>query len=380
MNVDEVIDIKNNITRLGVSIDDITKVIAALKIDKQMVLSANTPIPPSVACRVTYDPKGLILKGEDLRIDDIPELPLGKITGLEKILNRKLEVDSTKSVDTTIVRAKIQAGTGIKINYDEDGLITSSTDLLLSDIPDLSIAKIIGLEDRLTFMESQFNNGSDEEVKEETITPGTFTKITYGPNGKIISGCKLSIDDIPMDLIIKLNTIENRIPNLASQQTLEALIQDVQKKAYSNPPITPGTYTKVKVDDQGLITFGGILNINDLPELQMKDITNLESTLRKKADQSDLIDLMNTVSSISNNNGSSEIVQMQNDLLIKADKEDLRTTDNKIENLQNTINTLVDNLPSEFIINQLKQIQETLNTLSGRVTTVERQLKIPANI
>lgn len=376
MDPNEVIDIKNKIASLGESIDDISKVVSALKIDKQIVILSNAPIPPGTACRLTFDSKGLILKGEDLRIDDIPDIPLGKITGLEKILNNKLEATSVSTTDAKTVRAKIKAGTGIKINYDEDGLITSSADLLLSDIPDLSIAKIIGLGDRLTLIESQFNTISDE-VKVSTIIPGTFPKITYGPDGKVISGCKLSIDDIPIDLITKLNILESRIPQLASQQTLDALVQDVQNKINFNTSITPGVYTKVKVDGKGLVTFGNILDITDLPEIQIKDITNLDSSLRKKADQSDLVELMNTVSSLSNNNGSSEIVKMQNDLSTKANDEDLKNTNNKVENLQRVFTSLIDTLPSEFIVNQLKQIQDTLSTLGGRVTTLERQLKIP---
>lgn len=380
MNPEEIIYIKNKIATLGESIGDIQKLISGLKIDRQMLVSSNTPIAPGIACRLTFDSKGLILKGENLRIEDIPELPLEKITGLIRILGNKLEADSVntiKSKDTNAIRNKIQAGTGLRINYDEDGLIVSSSDvLLLSDIPDLPMEKITGLVDKLLFLESQISNISNEEIIEKTITPGTFPKVTFSSDGKVVSGSKLTIDDIPMDLITKMNTIESRIPLLASQQTVEGLIENVKGKLNSNALITPGVYTKVTVDDKGLITLGDVISIKDLPEIQINNITNLESTLRKKADQKDLIELMNTVASISSNNGSNEFTKLQNELVSKASDQDLKNTINRVDNIQRLVDTLVEKLPSEYIVEQLKQIQEALSTLSGRVASLEQQIKI----
>ena len=43
------------------------------KVDK------NTPITPATKCKITYDEKGLITKGDNLQASDIPGIPLAKI-------------------------------------------------------------------------------------------------------------------------------------------------------------------------------------------------------------------------------------------------------------------------------------------------------------
>ena len=378
MTPEEIVNIKNKITDLGIVVGDIEKVIAGLKIDKQLILQANTVIPPGIGCRVTYDSKGLILKTEDLRIEDIPDLPVEKITGLKKILDGKADgniLDNLKTTDITTGREKIKPGTGIKINYDENGLIVSSTDgLSIFDIPDLPFGKIIGLTDKLSMIESQLNDITSEEIKEYSVTPGTFAKISYGDDGRVISGTKLSMDDLPIDFINRMNTIESRIPGLASQQTVDALVKDVAIKLEANKPITSGVFTKIMVDEKGLVTLGDNLTIKDLPEIQIKDITNLASILRNKAEQSDLVELTNTVSSIMSNNGSAELIGIKNELSSKASDDSLKALANKVANTQDILTTLTDKLPIEFIITQLHDIQDKISTLTGRVSTIERHL------
>jgi hypothetical protein len=344
-----------------------------------MLVASNNLIPPGIACRLTYDAKGLILKGEGLRVEDIPELPIEKITGLLKVLGNKLEpsaLDNIKPKEDPFTN-KIQAGTGTKINYNENGLITSSSDLLTSDIPELPMEKIQGLNDKLNFLESQINNTPDENIEKFSVNPGTYTKVTYDSLGRITGGSKLSMDDIPMDLISKMNILESRIPLLASQQTVNAIIEDLKNKLNSNTPITPGIYTKMTVDEKGLVTFGESLTIKDLPEFQISNITNLESILRKKADQSDLIQLTNTVSSIVSNGGSTDIIRIQSELGSKASNDDLKVVSNKVDTVKQLVDTVIEKLPGDLIIEQLNQIQNTLSALSSRVTIIEKQLKIP---
>lgn len=380
MNPEEIINIKNNINNLKASIDDITQAISALKIDKQMVLKSNNPIPPGIACRITFDSNGLVLKGEDLRSEDIPDIPIGKVVGLTKALESKNEelmlLSTNKESDVDI--NKIEAGTGIKINYDEYGRVLSSSNILLeSDIPDLTIEKIKGLGDKLSFIESQINNESNNTVVEiSTVTAGTFPKITFDSSGKVLNGSKLSVDDIPISLINRINTVESRISSLASQQTVDALVKDIKGKVKSKGDISPGIYTKVTVDSQGLITSGDKITISDLPEIQIKDVINLETILRKKADYSDFVELTNTVSSIMSNGKSNEIIKLQNQMSTKASNEDLKKIDNKLTNTQMLLDKLVDKLPSEYIVEQLDQIQLVLSNLTSRIVSLEQKVKM----
>ena len=376
---EEFINIKNNISNLKTDLNDVKNIIAGLKIDKQLIIQSNSIIPPGIACRITYDSKGLILKGEELRLDDIPELPIEKITGLRKILDGKAPstiLDNIKGNSNTD-RPKIKAGTGIKINYDENGLVLSSVENLSTlDIPDLPMGKILGLSDRLSMIESHVSN--IKKIDDEySITPGTFTKITYGADGRVISGTKLSMDDLPIDFISRMNIIESRIPILASQQTVDGLSKNINTKLEANKLINSGVFTKVTVDEKGLVTHGDNLTIKDIPEIKINDVTNLASTLRGKAEQSDLVNLMNTVSSLNSSNGSADITSIKNELSSKASNDSLKVLENKIDNTQSLVDRLTEKLPSEFIINQLQDIQDKLSTLTGRVSVIERKLNSP---
>lgn len=81
----------------------------------------------------------------------------------------------------------ITAGTKTKITYDSKGLVTAGADLEATDIPTLEISKITGLQTAL----------DDKLDKNNAITAGTKTKITYDAKGLVTAGADLIESDIP---------------------------------------------------------------------------------------------------------------------------------------------------------------------------------------
>lgn len=378
MNPEEIKNIKTSINDLRSYMENIEKMISGIKIDKQMLLKSNNPIPPGIGTRITFDSNGLILKGEDLRPEDIPKLPMDKIIDLNKTIRSSIEQIELMNINTVdIDDYNIQAGSGTKINYDNHGRIISSSDLLEDDIPNLSISKINGLTDKLSFIDSQINsNKNNDEVEDLNITPGTFSKITFDPKGRVLSGSKLTIDDIPIDIINRISIVESRIPLLASQQTVDALTKDMKRKINSTSKVTPGIYSKVEVDSQGIVISATNLSISDLPNINIKDVIKLETELRKKANYSDFIELSNAVSSIISNDKLNKINKLENQLSTKADNKDLLDISNKVNSIQSLIDNIIEKFPSEYIVDQLNKIEDTLNNLNSRIVSLEQRMKI----
>lgn len=381
MNPQELVDMKNHISDLDISMGDIIKRLAAMSIDQGRSIKSNISIPPGIACKIAYDANGLVLNGIKLEADDIPALTIDKIVSLRKMLEDKVGFSDLKQLqlnpsDKPKKKDDVVAGVGTKISYNAEGLIVSSSDLNTDDIPNLPINKIENLSEKLQFLENQLTS-SDVDVPKENIASGTFPKITYDSDGRVVSGSKLSIDDIPMDLIIKMNNIESKIPDLASTVSLSALAKNVELMIEGNTAITPGTFTKVTVDSKGLVTKGGKLTVKDLPNLKISDISKLESILNDKAQRSTVAELSEVVSSLlSSVSQIGEISGIKNELEMKADADDVKKISTKLNQLQSLMDVLAAKIPNDLIVEQLQLIQSELSSLSGRISVVERVLKM----
>lgn len=380
MNPETIVNLQNRMTSVEQDVQDALKILKGLKIDNQMKLNANMKIPPGISCKVAYDSNGLIIKGDKLIASDIPTIQIDGVEGLRNLLEEKV---SKKDLDKLQMNASESisnnkpgriVGSGTKINYDENGRVVSSAELAEDDIPFISIDRIKHLNEELDIIK---NSITPKEVQKEhtKIDPGTFPKITYDSDGRVLSGSKLSIDDIPMELITRVNQIEGKIPGLASQTTVDSISKILRDKIDGNPKITPGTYTKLTIDSKGLVTGGSRITVKDLPEITISDITDLNMILRKKADQEDLIGLNDTVSQVvASLSKIGDITGIQNKLKQKAEDSDVKDIQVKINSLQKLMDTLSMKIPNELILEQLQQIQNELSTISGRVYVLEKKM------
>lgn len=389
MNTELIISLQNKIEELSSAIDIMGKTVNALKINDQRRLTSNTPIPPGIACKVAYDSNGLITRGTSLEVSDIPQLDIDKIINLKKHLDDKASLkdfEKFKSAITEMIKPAVNklsqiAGTGIKVNYNSDGRIVSSSDLLPSDIPVLPISKIEGLSDIISHLNIQkISENAEDSIPNIKVNPGTYVKVSIDKYGRVITGEKLGMNDIPSELISKLNVIESKFVDIPSQQTIVAIQKNLVEKLDGNLPIIPGTFTKVKVDSKGLVTFGDKLNIRDLPELTISDITGLEKVIRDKADYKDFLSLSDTVSSLVNSlSAIGEISGIKNELHSKAKDEDVKKLSSSVSQIKHTLDSLVNRMPSDMISDQLTQIQNEVSMLSGKISAIENHLGIADN-
>ena len=87
-------------------LSELETAIAGVKTTADAAVVANTAITAGTATKITYDAKGLVTKGENLAVSDIPTLGISKIDGLQDALDSKqaaLTFDGTYNAGTNKV-------------------------------------------------------------------------------------------------------------------------------------------------------------------------------------------------------------------------------------------------------------------------------------
>ena len=374
---------KDSIDELNKAVSSLTEIVHGLKINEQMYLKSNPSIPSGISTKVAYDKNGLIVGGSSLEISDIPEIPIEKVTNLRNELNHSISEDDLTRLKMELNSKLIKKGevvnTGTKVNYDINGLVINSSDLLPADIPVLPITKIDGLSDLLDHITSQNENNlktPDNDDSDVKITPGVFPKITFNEKGKVVNGENLTMNDIPVELISKINDLESKLTLFASSSLVDSLRKNINSKLdANNNDTTPGVYTKVKVDRKGLVLSGDRLTLKDLPELNIKDIIGLDEALRNIPSIDQFMNLNDTVSSIMNiTDKISDVSKLQKSIENKVDNKDYRILENKVDNIQNLVDNLVDSIPNDSILTQLDYFNKEISNLTGRISTLENKI------
>lgn len=378
MNPEIIINLQNQVNSLEELVLGIEKTVKGMKIDVQNKLTANVDIVPGIATKFAYDKSGLIIHAEKLVASDIPELDIDNIKGLRKILGEKVSRSDLREItdigNVLKEKAGVIVGSGCKINYDANGKVVSSSDLTKEDLPTLTVSDIDGLIEELELIKANISSDNKPVLTQhEKTIAGTFVKVTTDEYGHIVSGVKkLTENDLPIEIINRINKIESSYAEFASKKVLTTLSSTVAKKLNANEPITSGTYTKVRVDANGLITAGDKLSIKDLPQLGINNIEGLDVALRSKATQEDIITLNETVNSmLSHLNKIGNLTKLISELELKAPKADIKEINIRLEGLQKIIDEIITGVPVELLTSQINSIESTISTLEGRIVTLE---------
>ena len=103
-------------TALDQADSDNATAIAAVKKTADAAVVANTAITGATATKITYDDKGLVTKGENLAVSDIPTLGISKIDGLQDALDAKqnnLTFEGTYNAGTNKVATESTVNTAV---------------------------------------------------------------------------------------------------------------------------------------------------------------------------------------------------------------------------------------------------------------------------
>lgn len=371
------------VSSLENKVNQLTKEINKLMIDKQQFVPLGKTITPGISPKVAYDSNGMILQGMELDVSDIPQLPITQIIGLKSQLDSIADTADVKKITNDlkkliVSRSSESVSSATKVNYDANGFIVSGSQLTSDDIPTLPISKIDGLSDIISIINSLSESSNNSRISNTTdniIKSGTFTKVSVDSYGRVINGDKLTINDLPIDLINRINKLESKIIDTTPIELFNRMNTAITKKIDSNTDITPGTYSKLTVDSKGLVVSGDKLTIDDLPNLTMDCIEGLKGELNKTAKYTDIIDLNNSMSQIiSSIQSIGDVNQLKTSLHLKADADQVVRLEKEFTQFKKNIAAVEENLPSELILTQLENIASRIDTIEGRLSVLESKI------
>lgn len=376
MNMDTLNELITQLNDLKDQVATINQTVAALKIDAQYWVKSDAKINPGMGCKIAYNKDGIIVNSSGLEASDIPTISIDQVANLRKELesNAKATANKLNEIDISKIFSHTEViGTACKVNYNKHGMIVDGSSLIEEDIPKLSIDHIEGLPDILDELK---NRPLTTAISEHTsvIKPSTGCKISFDQFGHVTNVTKLSLSDIPNELIVHINEIESTLSNMASQKALNNINSIVTKKLDANPQIDPGIYTKVIVDSNGLVVGGKKLTVSDLPQLNISDIEGLQLELKNKVG----IDKFNSLNDDLNIYMNSISMPRINEAIDKAVKNcvsklDIIAIQSDIKNLRSTIESVSERLPSEMISAEISKLTSEISTLSGRISVLEKQ-------
>ena len=274
-----------------------TKAINAKQLDTKVTKNAN--ITGATKTKITYDEKGLVTAGADLSEADIPNLHLAKVTdvtataaevnvldGIEVTTAELNALDNIASnvqeqLDAKVAKNDdITAGTHTKITYDAKGLVTGGADLSQADIPALNLTKISDVTATAAEVNELAGAGT-VKADFEKLHAITATASQINAIAEVDAEDLEKLHDITATAD-EINILDGATITTTELNALDNITGNVQEqlddKVEKNADITAGTKTKITYDAKGLVTAGADLSEADIPSLHLAKITDVTAT------------------------------------------------------------------------------------------------------
>jgi hypothetical protein len=178
-------------------------------------------------------------------------------------LDRSLNIASNKLGINNAVTGGASARNGI--TYNAQGLITSTAALVASDIPEATTSAVGGVSVPSTGGLAVTAAGALSI--DNTVTGATRSGITFNDQGLITSTAALAAGDLPLATASTVGAVS--IPVASAPLA----ISGTGVLSIANSGVTAGTYPKVTVSAQGIVTSGTTLAAGDIPDLATSKIT-----------------------------------------------------------------------------------------------------------
>ena len=178
-------------------------------------------------------------------------------------IDRSLNVASGNLGINNAVTGGASARNGI--TYNNEGLITSTAALVASDIPEATASAVGGVS--VPSAGGLAVTAAGELSIDNAITAATRSGITFNDQGLITSTTALVAGDLPVATASTVGAVS--IPVASAPLA----ISGTGVLSISNSGVTAGTYPKVTVSAQGIVTSGTDLVAGDIPDLATSKIT-----------------------------------------------------------------------------------------------------------
>ena len=172
-------------------------------------------------------------------------------------IDRSLNVASGNLGINNAVTGGASARNGI--TYNNEGLITSTAALVASDIPEATASAVGGVS--VPAAGGLAVTAAGALSINNTVTGATRSGITFNDQGLITSTAALAAGDLPVATASTVGAVS--IPVASAPLAVSA----TGVLSIANSGVTAGTYPKVTVSDQGIVTSGTTLSAGDIPDL-----------------------------------------------------------------------------------------------------------------
>ena len=258
--------------------------------------------------------------------------------------------------------------TGTVVNVDEHGLVNDVSELLPEHIPTLPMDKIQDLSEIIQQLRHT-SNDVDLTCKEVSVTSGVGTKVTWDEHGHIISSQDLNMEDLPSELDKRIAKLEELVADIVSRTELNEVVQVLNDKIDKpKKKLTPGVYTKVVIDENGIVTDAEELTDNDIPALSINAIDGLDDKLSSMATNKMVAELSESTSKELFRISSLVENIPQAAQTVSVDEFNKMRNDYKL--LSELVNTLIQSVPSDQIMQELEGIKQDISTLRGELASI----------
>ena len=178
-------------------------------------------------------------------------------------LDRSLNVASNNLGINNAVAGGAASRNGI--SYNNEGLITATAALVASDIPEATASAVGGVS--VPSAGGLAVTAAGALSINNTVTGATRSGITFNDQGLITSTVALVAGDLPAATASTIGAVS--IPGASAPLA----ISGTGVLSIADSGVTAGTYPKVTVSAQGIVTAGATLGVSDIPDLAATKIT-----------------------------------------------------------------------------------------------------------
>lgn len=168
------------------------------------------------------------------------------------------------------------------ITYNNEGLITSTAALIPSDLPEAETSNIGAVSVPTAGGLSVTNLGAISITN--SVTAATKSGVTYNEFGLITSVVDLTGNDLPAATTSAIGAVS--VPTASTPLTVDGN----GVLSFADSGVTAGTYEKVTVNAQGIVTDGEDLDAADIPDLDAAKVTTGQFATARIADNAITMD------------------------------------------------------------------------------------------
>ena len=168
-------------------------------------LGINNAVTGGASARngITYNAQGLITATTALVASDIPEATASAVGGVSVPSTGGLAVSGTGALS---INNSITAATRSGISFNSQGLITSTTTLVGSDLPVATTSTVGAIAVPTSSAPLSVSGTGDLSIVDSGVTAGEYPKVTVTAKGIVTSGTDLVAGDIPDLATSKITT------------------------------------------------------------------------------------------------------------------------------------------------------------------------------